>query len=208
MHPKKRKNASVTTGRRATVDDARDTDARDQPGDGNGREDFLSRWSRRKRADGKAAEQPAARTAATAVGMPSREVAPEVDEGPLQELTDADMPPLDSLDRDSDFSVFMSPGVSEQLRTQALRKLFHLPAFNVTDGLNDYDEDYTQFAGLGNLVTQEMQRMLKRELQAGIEPETEPVVTSATRVEPADTESTADFDEGDDEDPCRPSGLS
>jgi len=76
------------------------------------------------------------------------------------------MPPIESLDSDSDYSVFMSPGVSEQLRTLALRKLFHLPAFNITDGLNDYDEDYTQFASLGGVVTHEMKRLLKRELEA------------------------------------------
>ena len=81
------------------------------------------------------------------------------------------MPPIDSLNGDSDFSVFMSPGVSDELRTEALHKLFHQPEFNVTDGLNDYDEDYTSFAGLGTLVTQEMKRMLKRELQRELESE-------------------------------------
>jgi hypothetical protein len=60
----------------------------------------------------------------------------------------------------------MSSGVSDGLRRQALRKLFSQPAFNVTDGLNDYDEDYTKFAGLGNIITHEMKRMLKRELDA------------------------------------------
>ena len=85
------------------------------------------------------------------------------------------MPPLESLDSDSDYSVFMSPGVSEQLRTLALRKLFHLPAFNITDGLNDYDEDYTQFASLGGVVTHEMKRLLKRELEAQAAPEAQAV---------------------------------
>jgi len=35
----------------------------------------------------------------------------------------------------------------------ALRKLFHLPAFNVRDGLDDYDEDFRTFQALGNIVT-------------------------------------------------------
>lgn len=124
--------------------------------DTGSKEKFLDRWSRHKQAG----QQPAS----TASRQPEQEAVPAVDEEPQQELTDADMPPVETLNSDSDFSVFMSPGVSEQLRTQALRKLFHLPAFNVTDGLNDYDEDYTQFTGLGKVVTQEMQRMLKREL--------------------------------------------
>lgn len=145
--------------------DADDSDAGD-------REDevFLDRWSRRKLADRNGE--------AVAAVMPAADTLPQEAEAtvvtdPVQELTDVDMPPIESLDKDSDFSVFMSPGVSEGLRTRALRKLFHLPAFNVTDGLNDYDEDYTRFAGLGDVVTQEMKRMLKRELEA--EDETEPV---------------------------------
>ena len=105
------------------------------------------------------------------------------------------MPPIDSLDGDSDFSVFMSPGVSEELRTEALQKLFHQPEFNVTDGLNDYDEDYTSFAGLGTLVTREMKRMLKRELERELEAEDAAPETEAP-VEPAET----DFIEDDKED--------
>ena len=189
--------------------DSRDTDTLDQPGEGKGDEDFLSRWSRRKQAVGKGDTQHATMPAATVVDRQSREAVPEVGEDQRPELTDADMPPLDSLDSDSDFSLFMSPGVSEQLRAQALRKLFHLPAFNVTDGLNDYDEDYTQFAGLGNVVTQEMKRMLKRELEAEVAPEAEPVAGAAAPIESSsDTELIEELDEDVDDEPSRPPGLS
>jgi len=190
------------------VGDTRDTDISDRPAEGNNGEDFLSRWSRRKQADGKGDTPPATRPVSTVPDRQSREAEAEVDEDPRQELTDADMPPLDSLDSDSDFSQFMSPKVSEQLRAQALRKLFHLPAFNITDGLNDYDEDYTQFAGLGDVVTQEMKRMLKRELEAEVAPEAEPVVRTAAPIESADAELTEDLDEDGEDDPSRPPGLS
>lgn len=126
---------------------------------------FLERWSRRKTAARKGETDVEPLSASTATELSGEDAAAAGAELPPQ-LTDADMPPLESLDKDSDYSVFMSPGVSEQLRTMALRKLFHLPAFNITDGLNDYDEDYTRFAGLGGMVTHEMQRMLKRELEA------------------------------------------
>lgn len=152
--------------------DAEDRD----PGD-KADEYFLDRWSRRKLAD---------RNGEAVADTPEQAAVPAVDKDPVQELTDADMPPIDSLNSDSDFSVFMSPKVSEQLRTQALRKLFHLPAFNVTDGLNDYDEDYTRFAGLGNVVTQEMKRMLKRELEAEVVPEDDESADTAVPAEPAD----------------------
>jgi len=154
--------------------------------DTGGEEKFIDRWSRRKQAG----HQPAS----TANGQPEQEAVPAVNEEPRQELTDADMPPVDTLNSDSDFSVFMSPGVSEQLRTLALRKLFHLPAFNVTDGLNDYDEDYTQFTGLGKVVTQEMQRMLKRELARKDE-----VASVEQQQEPALHDDEAD--DGDDQPP-------
>lgn len=135
--------------------------------------DFLSRWSRRKFE----AREGGADTGGVVAG--ASQAAGEADAGgetaqPERELTDADMPPLESLTAESDFTPFMSPGVSDGLRRLALRKLFGQPAFNVTDGLNDYDEDYTQFASLGNVVTHEMKRMLKRELEGG-EEESPPV---------------------------------
>ena len=39
--------------------------------------------------------------------------------------------------------------VSESLRRLALRKLFHGADFNIRDGLDDYDGDYTSFVKLG-----------------------------------------------------------
>lgn len=69
-------------------------------------------------------------------------------EEPQKELTDEDMPPIEELDEHSDFSQFMSPGVSEGLRRLALRKLFGLPQFDIRDGLNDYDDDFSNMKPL------------------------------------------------------------
>ena len=124
------------------------------------REDFLERWSRRKLAARQGGE-------VDVVGESTathEDVAPADGESE-KVLTDVDMPPVETLDADSDYSPFLSPGVSDDLRQQAMRKLFAQPDFNITDGLNDYDEDYTQFGGLGTLVTHEMKRMLQRELE-------------------------------------------
>ncbi len=71
-------------------------------------------------------------------------------------LTDADMPPLESLTEDSDYSGFLSPKVSRALQKQALRKLFHGASFNLCDGLDDYADDFTSFTQLGDLVTSDM----------------------------------------------------
>lgn len=82
---------------------------------------------------------------------------------PKVEKTDADMPPLESLTAESDFSDFMSPGVSESLRKAALRKLFHMPHLNVVDGLDDYAEDFTSFEPLGDIVTHHARHMMEVE---------------------------------------------
>lgn len=50
--------------------------------------------------------------------------------------------------------------VDDETKKAALRSLFHKPEFNVRDGLNEYDDDFTKFASLGNVVTHEMKRML------------------------------------------------
>ena len=130
------------------------------------KESVLSRWSRRKLEAERGAEAPPEVPAEVDVKAAVSETA---DEKPL--LTDADMPPLESLNEDSDFSVFMSAGVSDELRNLALRKLFGAPVFNIRDGLDEYDEDYTTFEKLGDIVTSdmkhriEMQELKKREAE-------------------------------------------
>ena len=119
-------------------------------------EDFLARWSRRKVAEEQGTTQDETAALQQQDGTTDNEAA--------SELTDADMPPLESLDEDSDFAPFLSTGVSDGLRQQALRILFGQSAFNITDGLNDYDEDFTEFTKLGNVITHEMKRALQREL--------------------------------------------
>ena len=94
---------------------------------------FFARWSRLKRAERE--RQPVEPAAAP---EPPAEPAPE-------------LPPIDSLTRDSDFTLFLRPGVPEELRKQALRKLWSSdPVFANLDGLVEYGEDFAapfQFAG-------------------------------------------------------------
>lgn len=58
------------------------------------------------------------------------------------------LPPLEELGPDSDFQAFMDPRVDEDVRRTALKTLFRDPAFNVTDGLDVYAEDYTKLEKL------------------------------------------------------------
>ncbi|NOQ93835.1 MAG: hypothetical protein GQ547_04275, partial [Methylophaga sp.] len=64
-----------------------------------------------------------------------------------------------------------------------LSALFKQPEFNDVDHMNEYDEDFTSFSGLGDIVTQEMKRMLRlaeektRPKSGDTQGEDEPLIT-------------------------------
>ncbi|MBK8323841.1 MAG: DUF3306 domain-containing protein [Betaproteobacteria bacterium] len=102
-------------------------------------EDFLSRWSRRKRAirSGAPVEEvpPVAKPVpATAAGG----TLAEADAPPPEPL-----PPVESLTPESDFTPFMDSKVDPGVRREALKKLFSDPRFNVMDRLDTYIDDYS-----------------------------------------------------------------
>ncbi|MEJ2479414.1 MAG: DUF3306 domain-containing protein [Acidihalobacter sp.] len=123
----------------------------------------LGRWSQRKRraARGEVLEDEPA--------VEERPSPAAVDAAPSDagesELTDADMPPLESIDAHTDLAGFFSPKVSETLRRQALRRYFHLPDVHVVDRMNEYEGDYRSFQPLGDLVPEEMKRKLAHEAE-------------------------------------------
>ncbi|MBM3554463.1 MAG: DUF3306 domain-containing protein [Alphaproteobacteria bacterium] len=92
-------------------------------------EGFLKRWSRRKI---EAKEEP--------------EVPPPAkleDKTKEKAKLPLDLPSIDSLTKESDFKVFLQPGVPEELHRAALRKLWKLdPDLSRHDGMTDYAEDY------------------------------------------------------------------
>ena len=125
------------------------------------KESVLRRWSRRKL---EAREAPGGEAPKPAAGDPAASAVPaEAEDKPV--LTDADMPPLESLTEESDFSPFMSKGVSEELRNLALRKLFRSSVFNIRDGLDEYDDDFTTFEKLGDIVTADMKHQIEMQQQ-------------------------------------------
>ena len=63
-----------------------------------------------------------------------------------------DLPALDTLNADSDFTKFLRTDVPPILKKAALRKLWTSdPVLANVDGLNDYDEDFAKM-GLGKAV--------------------------------------------------------
>ena len=112
---------------------------------------FLARWSRRKRGPHRDRRAPVAEperrdsdavTAAPAEDKPPADVA---EPGAAEPGTVAEeLPDIDSLDKTSDFSVFLKEGVPEAIRRKALRRLWRSdPVLANLDGLNDYDEDFS-----------------------------------------------------------------
>ena len=178
------------------------------------KESGLSRWSRLKQEAREAPEAPAVFSDLPAVEAESMQDAPvtnEVSEEPVA-LTDADMPDIGTLGEDSDFTGFMSPGVSDELRNLALRKLFHAPVFNIRDGLDEYDEDYTSFEKLGDLVTCDMKHQIEvqeRKRREALEEEQARSQAELEDVEDMDDEDDVEVDDGidDDVDQSRPAPL-
>jgi hypothetical protein len=119
--------------------------------------DFLSRWSQRKAdaRDGRLDEGADVEIAAlepgeeVGTGGPAPQVGAEDGADPEEpavpeELRGID---IDSLGYDADFTVFMKAGVPEALRRKALRRLWRTnPVLACLDGLNDYEEDFTDAA--------------------------------------------------------------
>ncbi len=119
---------------------------------------------------------------------------------------------FDSLNYGSDYTQFMKKGVPEAIRKRALRKLWGSnPILANIDGLNDYDEDFTDAAlavkvltsnykpGLGYLTEEERNASYSEEARkAGPQPDDEGEASDDQGVEDADAEDMDESDEPDD----------
>jgi len=61
-----------------------------------------------------------------------------------------------ALTKDSDFTRFVGPGVSPEVKNAAMKKLFSDPHFNVMDGLDTYIDDYAKPSPLPDSVLRQM----------------------------------------------------
>jgi hypothetical protein len=99
---------------------------------------FLRRWSRLKTKSRKAA--PAA--------PPAEEPAPQppavVEQKPPEEKAAPELPPIEELTAESDYSAFLRPGVPEETKLAALRKLWTSdPTLAAPDPLDLHNFDYS-----------------------------------------------------------------
>jgi len=134
-------------------------------------EAFLDRWSRRKLE--RAEEQPAP--------------PPSLDKTQKDEPVVA-LPPVESLNPESDFVPFMNPKVNGETRRAALKRLFTDAHFNVPDPFEAYSEDYT----VSETIPLEMLRSLnhaQKLLFDDPEKKVEAVAAAAAPSEGAQTDS-------------------
>ncbi|MET4576083.1 DUF3306 domain-containing protein [Ottowia thiooxydans] len=111
---------------------------------------FFSRWSQRKvrarQSDAAATEDLSDVAVPDSAALPAtlpeelglNAGSPGNDEQPASPTLDD----VAALTQESDFTRFVTPGVSGEVRNAALKKLFADPHFNVMDGLDTYIEDY------------------------------------------------------------------
>ncbi|MEI6738450.1 MAG: DUF3306 domain-containing protein [Pseudomonadota bacterium] len=130
---------------------------------------FFSRWSKRKRAEKSDAlsapditpkiepmgsSPTAPRTADESLKIATNtstdgkfaakmpEIALQTDTLPNEPAEKKPLPPVESLNAQSDFTPFMASDVSPALRNQAMKLLFTDPHYNVMDRLDTYIDDY------------------------------------------------------------------
>jgi len=165
----------------------------------NDPENFLTRWSRRKRT---AVDEPAraegdgerehdvpetsrAERAADDVTLST----PPVGAGPAQPAFDlSTLPPIESITAETDIRSFLAPGVPAEMRLAALRRAWAAdPKVRDFVGLNDYDFDFHTpgaIPGFGPLeMTDELRREVLR-IVGVLQPAPEPG-TTPTPVAPA-----------------------
>ena len=130
---------------------------------------FLSRWSRRKLGQeveevptGIPVVEPVAAEDAPSVEPEQEPIDPRTGK-PMSELTDEDMPEIESLDSESDLRCFMSGKVSQALRMKALSKVFHSPKYNQVCLCAEYADDYTNFLPMGEIVPHDLKSAIARE---------------------------------------------
>jgi len=142
-------------------------------------ENFIARWSRRKRA---AAQEVEAKESSAASGAASEEVRPSEAQGNESDVTVAragasksaepgfdvtKLPPLESITAESDIRAFLAPGVPAELTRAALRRAWAAdPKIRDFVGLAENAWDFNapgSIAGFGPLeMTDELRREVAR----------------------------------------------
>ncbi|MCI0508905.1 uncharacterized protein DUF3306 [Chromohalobacter marismortui] len=160
---------------------------------------FMQRWSQRKRDHGDASspDMPHEETAVGQAQAPpahgddaaSSRAAALIPGYDPQRPLDEQLPAPETLGAEDDFRAFMLPGVGELLKRRALRRMFTIGNYNVRDGLDDYDEDYSQLMRMTPEVSARMRQWLRQEQASQDSPQHDD-----TQTRPSDTPAEEDED--------------
>ncbi|MDO3721632.1 DUF3306 domain-containing protein [Marinobacter sp. chi1] len=112
-------------------------------------ESRFERWSRKKTEARQDAELPPAAADESQPSHEEQELAVNESLSERELLAKYDLPDPDAIELGTDITGFMRKEIPEFLRRRALRSLWRSnPVLAVLDGLNDYDEDYTNAAAV------------------------------------------------------------
>ena len=130
-------------------------------------ENFLQRWSRRKRMAEPHARDEGEQTESTNAETEPPADALAQDKPDLPAFDPATLPPIESITATTDIRAFLAPGVPEELTRAALRRMWVAdPAIRDFIGLAENQWDFTKpdsVPGFGTLeLTPELRRMLAR----------------------------------------------
>jgi hypothetical protein len=139
----------------------------------------LSRWSRRKLEASAEAAGPAPAAPANAMATAPASAPSTVPAAALE------LPSVDSLNFDSDFTAFLRPEVDERLKHAALKQLFRDARFNVMDGLDVYIDDYTKADPIEPGVLKQMLERFSAVGSTSASPAEEPARLDAPAATPA-----------------------
>lgn len=151
----------------------------------------FERWSQRKRALG--TDPPSAEETQDSPPLANDGASPQpdndaaldtslasLDEPPPEGSLDHTLPDPDTLGPGSDFTAFLAAGVSNALKNRALRRLWASGNYNVRDGLDDYDLDYSQMRKMSATTSENVRKWGKKVLDKLEQQDDEPQVSDDT----------------------------
>nr|WP_298372782.1 DUF3306 domain-containing protein [uncultured Halomonas sp.] len=116
-------------------------------------------------------------------------------ESPAENIDDQ-LPDPDTLAPESNFSAFLQTGVSPALKRRALRRMFTATSYNVRDGLDDYDHDFSKMRKLSSETSAQLRNWMRKLTEDVDEPENETLGENSSVA--AATPETQEQDAGED----------
>lgn len=109
-----------------------------------------------------------------------------------QDDPDAQLADPDTLDPSSDFKAYLAPGVSPELKRRALRRMFTASQYNVRDGLDDYDQDFTLMRDLSPEIASKLRSWMNELTQDTTAGDDREAASLASQVHDEQTGTTKD----------------